>query len=254
MSFDNTFTFHGVKFFCGSLAELKTFLRSCLENSNNEKTIFIATPNPEFYVNCVFDRNFHSLLKNTSFNIVDGIGLYIFLRLRGYPSTRITGSGLVDELFSNNFGSFYLLGGMNGVYEMITKRFQNVNFVGGYDGIVNAQNTRTLCHEINNLKPDFLLVGLGSPKQEMWIKDNIQHLCNVKVAIGIGGSLDFASLQVNRAPKCIQSVGLEWLFRLIQQPYRFTRIAKAVVAFPFLFISVEVISLINRIIKGNMDT
>lgn len=249
MNSANTFTFHGLKFFSGSLDELKTFLCSWIEKPINEKTIFIATPNPEFYVECFFDNNFFSLLKNTSINIVDGIGLHLFLRLCGYPSSHITGSGLVDELFSSNIGSIYLLGGMNGVYEVITKRFPNVDFVGGYDGIVNAHNTRALCNEINNLEPDFLLVGLGTPKQEKWIRDNIQHLSNVRVAIGIGGSLDFSSLKVTRAPKYIQLIGLEWLFRLIQQPQRLPRIAKAVVAFPLLFICVELVSLIYRIIK-----
>lgn len=249
MNLFETFTFHGVKFFNGTSDELKIFFRSHLKNQSSKKTIFIATPNPEFYVQCVLDKNFLSILKKVSFNVVDGIGLHVFLKLCGFPSSRITGSGIVRDLLENNVGSIYLLGGMNGVYELIAKRFKNITLVGGYDGIVDESNTKALCKEINNLGPDFLLVGLGAPKQERWIYDNIQDLSNVKFAIGIGGSLDFASEQVKRAPKYIQTVGLEWLFRLFQQPRRLPRIVNAVIVFPLLFTTVEVFSFILRIFK-----
>lgn len=66
-------------------------------------------------------------------------------------------------------------------------------------------------------------MALGAPKQEMWIEENKHLLPNVRVAIGVGGSLDGMAGRVKRAPIAFQKLGLEWFYRLLQQPTRFKR-------------------------------
>jgi len=244
-----TFTFHDARVFAGSMDDLVESLQHRLTDAGDAPTTFIATPNPEMYVNSVFDDDFRSILQSTSFNMVDGMGLHAMLKLFGYRSSRLTGTGLVEELLARNVGSMYLLGGVPGNLEVMRKQYPNVNFVGGFEGKVSADNAEELSREINELSPDFLLVALGAPKQERWIRDNFDRIPNVKVAIGIGGALDYCSGQVRRAPDRMQRLGFEWLFRLMLQPERYRRMLKAVAVFPVMFLSIEGSLLVVRTVK-----
>ena len=234
-----TFTFHDARVFSGSMDDLVQCLRRRLEEPADQPMTFIATPNPEMYVNSVFDDDFRAILKSTSFNMVDGMGLHAMLKLFGYRSSRLTGTGLVEELLAQNVGTMYLLGGVPGNLEVMREKYPQVNFVGGFEGMITPDNAEELSREINALAPDFLLVALGAPKQERWIRDNFDRLPNVKVAIGIGGAIDYCSGHVRRAPARAQSLGLEWLYRLFLQPERYRRILKAVAVFPVMFLSIE---------------
>ena len=234
-----TFSFHDARVFAGSMDDLVECLRHRLEEPAEQPLTFIATPNPEMYVNSVFDEDFRSILQSTSFNIVDGMGLHAMLKLFGYRSSRLTGTGLVEELLAQNVGSMYLLGGVPGNLEVMREKFPDVNFVGGFEGIINEDNAEELSREINELSPDFLLVALGAPKQERWIRANVDRIPNVKVAIGIGGALDYCSGHVRRAPAAMQGLGFEWLFRLFLQPERYRRMLKAVAVFPVMFLGIE---------------
>ena len=81
---------------------------------------------------------------------------------------------------------------------------------------------------INKSKAEILFVAFGSPKQELWIIKNLPHLHHISLAIGEGGSFDFVAGVQKRAPKMLQKIGLEWLWRLIREPMRITRIINAV--------------------------
>ncbi|MCX6729968.1 MAG: WecB/TagA/CpsF family glycosyltransferase, partial [Candidatus Portnoybacteria bacterium] len=86
------------------------------------------------------------------------------------------------------------------------------------------QDYGLVIQKINLAKPDILLVGLGSPKQEEFIYNNLSKMPSVKLAIGVGGAFDFISKRIKRAPMFLQKIGLEWLWRLVIQPKRFRRI------------------------------
>ncbi len=249
MHISEAFTFHDAQVFAGSMDDLVACLQSRLREPSGTPTTFIATPNPEMYVNSVFDDDFRSILQSTSFNMIDGMGLHAMLKLFGYRSSRLTGTGLVEELLDRNVGSMYLLGGVPGNLETMRSKFPEVNFVGGFEGKITEENAEALSREINELCPDFLLVALGAPKQERWIRDNIARIPNVKVAIGIGGALDYCSGQVRRAPKEMQGLGFEWLFRLFLQPQRYRRIVKAVAVFPVMFITIEGALLVTKTLR-----
>ena len=232
-------SFHNANIFTGTFEQLTEFIRNRISSTHIQFMTFIATPNPEMYVSAVFDSQFRSILKNNSFNIIDGFGLSKLLKLFGYKHNRITGTDLVAEIFSDSEFSVYILGGNEGNIKQIKKKYSNLNIKGYFDGKVLVDDNHDLAHQINALEPDILLVALGAPKQEKWIAQNLQYLQNVKIAIGIGGAIDYLSGSVSRAPVFIRTMGLEWLYRLIKQPERYKRIFKAVVVFPILFLIIE---------------
>ena len=91
-----------------------------------------------------------------------------------------------------------------------------------------------LIQRINKTQPDIIFVAFGAPKQEEWICENLKKMPSVKLAIGVGGSFDFISSRVKRAPLILQKLGLEWLWRLILEPRRIKRIYNATVKFCWL--------------------
>lgn len=104
--------------------------------------------------------------------------------------------------------------------EKLIEQFPNLNIVGvlnGYEKDINKVQ-----QVINNAKPDILFVALGSPKQEYWIVNNMNNL-HPTVFQGVGGSFDVISGNIKRAPQVFQRLGLEWLYRLIKEPWRWKR-------------------------------
>jgi len=145
-----------------------------------------------------------------------------------------TDSSTHDSKFIIHNSKIFLLGGYNGIAEKIKKQFLRANIVGTYEGIPESESDRIeACKIINETKPDILLVAYGNPasRQEKWIEENLSRLPSVKIAMGVGGSFDFLAGNIARAPKWIQKVGLEWLYRLCRQPRRIGRIFNAVVIF-----------------------
>lgn len=176
----------------------------------------------------------------------------------------------ICELASKNGWKVYLLGGERGVAEktadVLKKRYLNLNIVG-YDsgpffqppclpsaspppallrkakwaGLANsgqANNSQSsnpkfqnLVNNINKKQPDILFVAFGAPKQDYFINDNLSKMTSVKVAMGVGGAFDFISGKAKRAPEVYRDLGLEWLYRLIHEPWRAVRIFNATVRF-----------------------
>lgn len=123
--------------------------------------------------------------------------------------------------------------------EVLQKKFPELKFVGAESGgeIANPQATdQDLVERINDAKPKILFIAFGHVKQEKWIFHHLDQLPSVKLAIGVGGALDYISGTVKRAPKFLQRAGLEWLYRLIKQPSRWKRILDATIVFPLLIV------------------
>jgi N-acetylglucosaminyldiphosphoundecaprenol N-acetyl-beta-D-mannosaminyltransferase len=124
--------------------------------------------------------------------------------------------------------SVYLLGGtedeVSGAQRRIEARFQRLRIVGARDGYFYAQGAENdgVIDAINGAVPQVLLVGMGFPRQEMWIADNLPRL-NVNVVVAEGGSFSFISGEIGRAPRWVRRLGLEWLYRLGRQPWRLRR-------------------------------
>lgn len=216
----------------------------------SQKPNYIFTPNPEMLVDASHDANFKQALNQGDLNICDGFGLSLFAKTK-----RIPGVDFMVELCAlaaKEHKSVYLLG--SGNREVLTKtketllqKFPSLNIVGTNPGYkiellpeekgtrldFNPHERDEVVHDIIMHAPDILLVAFGHNKQEQWIVENVPNLPSVKIAMGVGGAFDFLGGKSKRAPKFLQTFGLEWLWRLVLEPKRIKRILKAVVVFPY---------------------
>ncbi len=216
-------------------------IKSLLEH---EKQHFIATPNPEFVILAQKDKEFFSILNSTSMSLPDGIGmLFANIFLHKKIIHRVTGNDaihIIAGIAEQKSYSIYLLGGDRGVPkkagEVLKKKYPNMQIAGTYDRPVqDVKNIETeVLENIQRAVPDILFVALGHGKQEKFIFYNLSKFPSVKIAIGVGGAIDYLSGAKKRAPKCIQKIGFEWLYRLILEPRRWKRIVDAVIIFPYL--------------------
>ena len=110
--------------------------------------------------------------------------------------------------------------------EAMKKAYPGLKIAGTRDGYFKRDDEDEIIRQINESGADFLCVALGSPKQEQFIARNASALETVRCGMGVGGSLDVWAGTVRRAPEFYQKYGLEWLFRFIQEPSRYKRMAQ----------------------------
>lgn len=207
---------------------------------------YVVTPNPEFLVAARTDERFRQILNYADLAVADGVGLVHAARWLGKRLQRTTGVDLfwnLCELAEREAAPIFLLGGGKGVatatIAVLTKYFPKLIVSGAESGgAIDADGNQAddgqFVFKINQTKPMLLFVAFGHPKQEKWIFRHLDRLPSVKVAMGVGGSFDFISGQVTRAPEVLRNLGLEWLYRLIKEPWRWKRIYTAVIIFPLL--------------------
>lgn len=195
---------------------------------NSYKMIF--TPNPEVVMQARNNPEFKNILIQGDLIIPDGIGIVMASKLNDTKITeRVAGCDLAHNVFDNiknTDKTVYLFGGAPGVADAAKKRMTSIypglKIVGTSSGYFDANREKEIINEINTLRPDLLLVGLGMVKQEKWIFDNRNNL-NVKVAMGVGGTIDVMSGKVERAPEIFINFGMEWFYRLMKDPKRISR-------------------------------
>jgi N-acetylglucosaminyldiphosphoundecaprenol N-acetyl-beta-D-mannosaminyltransferase len=199
---------------------------------------YIVTVNPEFIVEAQKNNDFKKVLNNASVATCDGFGLSL---VSGFKLKRVTGVDLSQDLLDKKWLKIFLLGGDENSAKKV--RENNPTTVVGSErgGKIDKKtwklsDNKEIIEKINKSEANILLVGFGQVKQEMWIDKNLSKMPNIKVAIGVGGTFDYLSGNIRRAPGWMRNIGLEWLFRLISQPTRITRIFNATVKFLWLFI------------------
>ena len=106
----------------------------------------------------------------------------------------------------------------------LEKIYPNIKIVGVHDGYMDEQTEKEVIEESNTLQPNILFVATGAPRQEKWIYNHQKEL-KVDVATGQGGTFDYEAGRIPRAPEWIQKIGMEWFFRLIQEPSRIGRMS-----------------------------
>lgn len=202
------------------------------------KTNVIYTPNTEIVMAANKDKELKNLLNQGNLVIPDGIGLIYASKIkkRELPE-RVTGFDLsvkMLKLASKEGYSIFLLGGKEGVAkeaeEKISERFPKIKIAGSHHGYFKGahigfsghEEEKKVIEEINNSNADILFVGFGAPRQEKWIHSNKDKL-KCKVIIGNGGTIDILAGRVKRAPLIYQRLGLEWLYRLVKEPWRIKR-------------------------------
>jgi len=193
----------------------------------------ICTVNPEFIMLAQKHPTFYAVLQNADLNVLDGWGAVWALRLRGVRvPQRVTGSDGVPFLAEHaaRLGwRIFMLGAAEGVAEEAAKRLQRdhpaLQIVGCYAGSPAPSEASALVERINASGADMLWVAYGAPQQDLWIAAQRGQL-QVKVALGVGGAFDFLAGRVPRAPRWMQNSGLEWLYRLYKQPWRWRRMLR----------------------------
>ena len=205
---------------------------------------FVVLPYSEFIVRAQKDKEFRNILNSADFCLCEGRGLYLMARLMGKKlKGNINGVELIysicGKVQNQNFkfqNKIFLFGGNEDVVKKTAEKLGNcvIGYEHGY------QDAGRVVDKINLLKPDVLLVGLGSPKQEKFISENLKKMPSVKLAIGVGGAFDFISGRIKRAPKIFQKIGIEWLWRLIIQPKRIKRIFGGVFGLGFIAIKEKI--------------
>lgn len=175
--------------------------------------------------------SFKSIIAGANVVTPDGVGLIIMGRLTGRRlHERVTGVDLCDRLAkqaSEKGWRVYLLGAGPGVAQQaalnLQKQYPKLKVAGANGADPDPISANDIKNDIISAKPDILLVAYGSPTQELWIQEHRKQL-DPLVTIGVGGSFDFIAGSAKRAPKLVQKIGLEWLWRLILQPWRIKRI------------------------------
>ncbi|HZQ29652.1 MAG TPA: WecB/TagA/CpsF family glycosyltransferase [Patescibacteria group bacterium] len=197
------------------------------------KKYYIVTPNPEILVMANNDFRYKKVLNSADLALADGIGVILAGKLLGRPlKERIPGADFVKilcEMIAKQPITVSFLGGRPKIAEMTAECLRRE-----YPGLKVRFAGADIPSDVNKLASDLLFVAFGSPKQEFWIAENLNRL-PIKAAMGVGGAFDFISGAVKRAPAWIRALGLEWLYRLIRQPWRARR-QLSLLTFAFLVI------------------
>jgi len=204
----------------------RAFLRTQMRSGG-----FVVTPNPEIVMMAQEDPALAEAIEHAELVLPDGIGVIYGAKLLGTPLKQRTpgidfACGLMQRL-SEVGGSVFLFGAKPGVAEIagenLADRYPGLVITGACDGYF--EDDRPIIEVINEVRPDLLLVCLGAPKQELWMRNHADIL-DVGLMAGLGGSLDIFAGVVQRAPVLWQKLGLEWLYRLLKQPTRIKRMMK----------------------------
>jgi len=214
----------------------------------DKKPSQIVTVNPEFIMAAQKDKLFKKILNQADLAVADGFGLILASRYLGKPlKERIAGVDLtwaICKLAEDRGYSVFFLGGAEGIAKKtalrIKKIHQRLRIAGTFAG--KPRDAKTL-EMIKKTKPDILLVAFGAPKQDKFIYDlnRSKDAFHPPLAIGVGGTFDYITGVVPRAPELIRTLGLEWLYRLFKQPFRFRRIFTAIVLFPLAVLKQKII-------------
>ncbi|MDD2730522.1 MAG: WecB/TagA/CpsF family glycosyltransferase [Candidatus Portnoybacteria bacterium] len=192
---------------------------------------YIVTVNADFLVRARKDEKFRNVLNQADLSVVDGAGVVWAAKLLGESlREKISGVDLTARILNQESGvgeNIFLLGGRCGVAEKIAKRYEKI--VG-----FTEETGEEAIKLINRCQPQILFVALGSPKQELWIVRNLPKIPSVKMAMGIGGTFNFISGRVRRAPRWMRQSGFEWLWRAFREPWRWRQIWRSAIIFPLL--------------------
>ncbi len=192
----------------------------------------IYTPNPEFLVLAHKDPSLHALLSSADLLLPDGMGVLLAARLGGKAlPCRLAGIDMAEWVLGHAAEeglSVFLLGAAPSVAEAAAKnlchRFPSLRICGTQHGYfdkscVSLEN-QAVMEAIRVASPHILFVCFGFPAQEQWIAEHLDELPSVRLAMGLGGSLDVWSGRSRRAPKIMQHMGFEWLYRVVWEPRR----------------------------------
>lgn len=203
-----------------------------IECARKKQKTLVITPNVDHIIMMQEREDVRTLYQNAESVFVDGMPIVWLSRLLPDASLpeRVTGADLlfsVCEYCARDGLTIAFVGGLEGVAieaaERMTKRYPGLRVVGTYSPPFGFENDETESRKIVDLcgqwKPDILSLGLGTPKQELWAQSHLDSL-ECGPVLCFGAAIDFAADRIKRAPVFMQNAGLEWFWRLLQEPRR----------------------------------
>lgn len=198
------------------------------------KNAYVVTPNVDHIVQLETNKELQAVYENASLILTDGKPLMWIAKWYGTPiKEKISGSDLFPllcKMSAEKGYKMFFFGAAEGVAakaaENLSERYKGLQVVGTYSPPYGFEKNQIEMDKIKEMvkksAPDILIVGLGCPKQEKFMYYNWQNL-GVPISFGLGASLDFEAGNVKRAPKWMANHGLEWLFRITQDPKRMAK-------------------------------
>ena len=203
-------------------------------SSKKNKPLFLSTPNLNILIACQSDNDFYSSVINSDLSVADGKPLIWIARLLNVPiPERVAGSDLIEELIKNKAANkalkVFFFGGKDGVAEVACEKLNNhdsgLQCVGSFNpgfGSIEDMSSSEIIHQINQSNADFIVVSIGAKKGQAWIEKNRKNL-EAPIIGGLGAVVNFIAETVSRSPKIMQKLGLEWLWRIKEEPVLWKR-------------------------------
>ncbi|MGB6294703.1 MAG: WecB/TagA/CpsF family glycosyltransferase, partial [Rivularia sp. (in: cyanobacteria)] len=208
----------------------------------------VVTPNVDHLMKLQRDRDFYGVYQEAEYTVCDSKILMYVSRFLGTPIIeKISGSDLFPAFYTyyrnDQSIKIFLLGAEEGIAEIARK---NINSKIGRNIIIDTysppfgfEKDREECEKIlrliNSSNATVLAMGVGAPKQEMWIAKHRKYLHSVKIYLAIGATINFEAGNIKRSPKWMSEVGLEWLYRLSSEPKRLWK-RYILDALPFIYL------------------
>ncbi len=220
--------------FAGLLDRLDWWVVQRRAHSQDQYCRQICTVNPEFIVDAQSNDAFAAVLRRADLRVPDGVGVLWAARLLGAAPLheRVTGSDgiyrIAERAAQHGWRVFFLGAGLDVAQqtaERLRALYPGLIVAGAYTGSPSDSDWPAIAAWLQSTQPDILFVAFGHPKQDFWIHRHRAEL-PVAVALGVGGAFDFVAGVAVRAPHWLQRLGLEWLDRLIRQPWRWRRMTK----------------------------
>lgn len=218
----------GVQYDNVTMAEALDTARALLQRP---EASYCVTPNAEMAYEALYDESFRAILNEASLVLPDGAGVVLGAKILKTPlKEKVAGIDFAANLLGvleETGGRLYLLGGKPGIAEQAAENMKKTHpklcICGTADGYFRDE--APVIARINEARADVVFVCLGAPKQERFMHDHRAEL-NVRLMIGLGGSLDGFAGTVRRAPKWMIRLQLEWLYRLLREPSRIGRMMR----------------------------
>jgi N-acetylglucosaminyldiphosphoundecaprenol N-acetyl-beta-D-mannosaminyltransferase len=212
-----------------NVTNMKETLNYIRNNLDKLRGNYICVANVHTTVMSYENEAYRAIQNNAAMALPDGGPLSKYCRLKGIAhAERVTGPDLMGEVFKisvENGYSHFFYGSkektLNSMKERLEREYNGIQIVGMYSPpyrALTAKEDEEAINMINSSKPDFIWVGLGAPKQEIWMSGHA-GLVN-GVMIGVGAGFDYFAGNIKRAPVIMQKLCLEWLYRLLQDPRR----------------------------------
>ncbi len=208
--------------------DLGAAVEVCARLVQDGRPHLVVTANPEAVMRAQADPEFAEVIRGADLVVADGIGVIWASRRLGQPLPgRVPGIELVEALCAHAARAglrVFLLGGAEGVAERaaqnLVRRYPGLRIGGTHHGYFTED--APVVARVAESRSELLFVGMGMPRQEKWLSRHLSAL-GVRLAVGVGGSLDVLAGRVRRAPEVLRRLHLEWLYRLLQEPRRWRR-------------------------------